>query len=180
MIVDTDHGYGPPALRKDGPAGQQAWVWKNLTRGNQTLFMDPYLAKIGGSVPPGRNHPIGTNPADAYFGLSPDPYWEAIRIAMGRARTYADRIDLAAMTPRGDLASTNYCLAHPGRDYLVYNPGPAATFDVKLAAGTYDFEWFDPTMGKIKGSGRLTARDGEHAFTAPFSGDAVLLLQAHP
>ena len=40
-------------------------------RGNQTLFMDPYLARWNK-----RNNPIGINPQDAAFGLSPDPYWE--------------------------------------------------------------------------------------------------------
>jgi hypothetical protein len=67
MIVDTDHGFGWPALRKVGLQGQQAWVWKNLVRGNQTLFMDPYLARIGGAGP-GRNSPLGTNPKEPYFG----------------------------------------------------------------------------------------------------------------
>jgi hypothetical protein len=63
MIVDTDHGYGWQALKKSGPKGQQVWVWRSLLRGNQTIFIDPYLAKIAGGNA-GRNSPAGTNPKE--------------------------------------------------------------------------------------------------------------------
>ncbi len=172
MIVDTDHGYGWPALKKDGVRVQQAWVWKNLLCGNQTLFMDPYLAKIAG-----RNSPIGANPNEPYFGLSPDPYWETIRVAMGHARTYAQRIDLASATPHNELSSTAYCLANPGKEYLVYNPGETKSFTVSLAGGAYEFEWFNPTTGAVAGKGAFTAAEGRRSFAAPFDGDAVLHLR---
>jgi hypothetical protein len=172
MIVDTDHGYGWQLLKQHGPAGQQAWVWKNLTRGNQTLFMDPYLAKI-----PGRNEPVGTDPRESCFALKPDPYWDTLRLALGRARRYAERINLAAATPRGDLASSKYCLANPGHEYLVFQPAGAKSLSITLAAGTYAFEWYDPTAGMVGETGTLTAGEGERVFTAPFAGDAVLFLQ---
>ena len=146
MIIDTDHGYGWQALKKDGARVQQAWVWKNLLRGNQTLFMDPYLAKIAGGNT-GRNSPGGANPREPYFGLSPDPYWETIRVAMGRARRYAEKIDLAAAAPRSEVSSTAYCLANPGSEYLVYNPGEPKSFTVSLNGGGYEFEWYNPTTG---------------------------------
>jgi hypothetical protein len=173
MIVDTDHGYGWQALKKDGTRGQQAWVWKNFLRGNQTLFMDPYLAKIAGGNT-GRNSPVGDSPREPYFGLRPDPYWETIRVAMGRARSYAEKIDLAAETPRNELSSTAYCLANPGKEYLVYNPGDPKSFAVSLASGAYEFEWFNPTTGAVAGKGRFTATEGRRSFAAPFDGDAVL------
>lgn len=176
MIVDTDHGYGWTALKKDGPAGQQAWVWKNLVRGNQTLFMDPYLAKIAGPNT-GRNQPLGTNPREPYFGVSPDPYWETIRVAMGRARTYAQKMDLAATAPRNDLSSTTYCLANPGQQYLVYHPGDGRAFTVTLKEGAYAFEWFNPTIGKIADTGTFTTTGGHRLFSPPFDGDAVLYIK---
>jgi hypothetical protein len=176
MIVDTDHGYGWTALKKDGPVGQQAWVWKNLLRGNQTLFMDPYLAKIAGANN-GRNSPIGTSPREDYFGTRPDPYWETLRLAMGRARTYAQKLDLTAVTPQNDLSSTGYCLANPGSEYLVYGTGVARSFTVTMAGGTYAFEWFDPTAGAVAATGAFTSAAGSRTFTAPFDGDAVLFIK---
>jgi hypothetical protein len=176
MIVDTDHGYGWTALKKDEPAGQQAWVWKNLVRGNQTLFMDPYLAKIAGPNI-GRNSPLGTHPSEHYFGVGPDPYWETIRLAMGRARTYTQKMDLAATAPHGELSSTAYCLANPGREYLVYHPGGGKSFTVTLKEGDYAFEWFNPTAGEIADTGTFTATAGSRSFTAPFDGDAVLYVR---
>jgi hypothetical protein len=176
MIVDTDHGYGWQALKKSGQKGQQAWVWKNLVRGNQTLFMDPYLAKIAGRNT-GRNSPGGVNSKEPYFGLSPDPYWETIRVAMGRARTYARKMDLAAAIPRNELASTGYCLAKPGRQYLVYSPGDSKSFTVTLPAGAYKYEWFNPTTGAVVDRGSFTTPDSRRPFAAPFEGDAALYLE---
>ena len=40
--------------------------------------------------------------------------WVAGRAAMGHTRTYTNKMELAAMTPQDDLASTKYCLAEPG------------------------------------------------------------------
>ena len=171
MIIDTDHGYGWQTLKQHGPAAQQAWVWKNFARGNQTLFMDPYLAKI-----PGRNEPVGTNPREPYFGVRPDPYWDPLRVAMGRARTYAEKMNLAATVPHNDLASTGYCLAHPGHEYLVYYPSGAGSFTVTLVAGRYAFEWYDPTAGKVVVRGNLAAAEGARTFPVPVDGDAVLFL----
>ncbi len=176
VIVDSDHGYTWKPLKSDGPALQQAWAWKNFLRGYQLLFMDPYLSRTEGTAV-GRNNPEGTNPEEPYFGLRPDPYWETMRAALGRARLYAERMDLATTFPSRDLASTRYCLAHPGVEYLVYNPGPATEFTVTLTAGAYDFEWFDPTLGGVVSTGSFTAQDGARSFVAPFSGDAVLYLR---
>ena len=35
---------------------------------------------------------------------------------------YANRMDLVAMKPHGEIASSGYCLANPGEEYLVYVP----------------------------------------------------------
>ena len=62
---------------------------------------------------------------------------------MGYSRRYADRMNLAAMTPRGVLSTTGYCLAAPGKEYLVYQPSQGA-FQVQLSGGgqrTFVIEW---------------------------------------
>lgn len=171
IIVDTDHSYFWTGLKENGLAAQRAWVWKNFLRGNQTLFMDPYLAKI--KI---RNNPSGKTP-DPSFGLSPDPYWETIRVAMGRTRTYAQKINLAATTPQNALSSTGYCLANPGNEYLVYNPGKSKSFTVNLLSGIYDFEWFNPTSGTVVDKGNFQVTDSSRSFSAPFNGDALLYIK---
>jgi hypothetical protein len=96
---------------------------------------------------------------------------------MGYARRYAQKVGLDAMTPHGELSSTGYCLAHPGEEYVVYQPEAGRIFTVQLGRGPFNFEWFDPVTGKIAASGRLeTGADGTH-FVAPWAGDAVLYLK---
>jgi hypothetical protein len=165
VLNDTDHSYFWIGLRKDGVAAQRAWVWENFTRGNQCLFMDPYLDP---SHDPGRNDPAGGRP---------DPYWDPLRDAIGRTRVCAERMDLAAAVPHGELASTGFCLADPGKEYLVYLPqGGEVTVDLRAAARRLAVEWLPPVGGApirgepVMGGDRRTLR-------APFPGDAVLYLK---
>jgi hypothetical protein len=175
IINDTDHAYGAGELKHDGAPGQRAWVWENFTSGNNVAFMDPYLV-----VWPGRNAPEGST-ADPHVGLKPDNFFAPIRDAMGTTLTFANRMNLVAMTPQPSLSSTHFCLANPGAEYLVYQPysGP---FTVSLMAGTYRYEWLDPSTNRISSSGDLSVPDGNHSFSPAFSGDAVLYLDigTHP
>ena len=99
---------------------------------------------------------------------------DTVRKNLGYTRTLAERMNLAAMTPRGDLASSGYCLANPGKEYLVYQPVPGAAFTVDLHAGTYEYEWFDPGSGTTNAGDSFVAADGAHTFTAPFREEVVL------
>jgi hypothetical protein len=150
ILSDTDHLWGV--------GGNQVWVWKSFLRGLNPIFMDPYQ--------------------DVRFGGTYDPRWDGIRRAMGHTRIYASKMPLAAMTPQNSLASTQYCLVNPGSAYLIYQPLSKKSFTVKLQAGTYDYEWFNPTSGKIASTGTITARGRRTSFRAPFSGDALLYLVA--
>jgi len=150
IIADVDHIWPAPPHR--------GWIWECLLRGIQPILMDWYC-----------------------YG---DPKWtsraeqEAMRKNMGYALTYANKINPAAMTPRSDLSSTTYCLAKPGKEYLVYQPKKGEAFSVEVKAGTYCYEWFNPTEGALTDTGRLEAADGKQQFKAPFEGDAVLYLEA--
>ena len=152
VVVDTDH---------IAPWGHRpAWVWKCFLRGNHFILMDGY-----------QDFRLGSPKA-------PDPKRDAARRAMGQVARFARRMDLAAMTPRNKLASTRYCLADPGKEYLVYLPeGGTVTVDLSAASGPLAAEWFNPTTGKagepatIRGGARRT-------LTAPFKGDAVLYIAA--
>ena len=153
--------------------GQRNWVWENFTSGNNVAFMDPYLV-----VWPGRNKPEGKT-ADPKIGLKPDNYYAPIRDAMGMTLTYANRMNLVAMTPQPSLCSTHFCLVNPGAEYLVYQPY-AGHFTVNLKAGTYQFEWLNPSTNRISSSGVLTVSGGNRTFSPVFTGDAVLYLHSLP
>ncbi len=148
VLLDTDHLWGV--------GGDAAWVWKSFLRGHNPLFMDPYEHDILGKGRPDQ--------------------WEGARRALGTTRGLAMRIDLAKMTPAPDLASTRYCLANPGHEYLVYQPG-SGEFSVNLATGNHAFEWFDPAKGSVASTGSVKTAGGNQAFTPPFSGPAVLYLK---
>jgi hypothetical protein len=164
-LNDTDHSYFWTGLKGDGLAAQRAWVWENFTRGSQCLFMDPYLDP---SHDPGRNDPAGAKP---------DPYWDTIRDAMGRTRVCATRMNLAEMVPRGDLASTGFCLANPGQEYLVYLPkGGEVTIDLSGATGELAVEWVRPVEGTTQPGGTI-AGGGKRTLKAPFRGDAVVYVR---
>jgi hypothetical protein len=165
VLNDTDHSYFWTGLKADGVAAQRAWVWENFARGSQCLFMDPYLDP---SHDPGRNNPAGGRP---------DTYWDPLRQAMGRTRSYATRMDLAAMVPHGDLASTGFCLANPRQEYLVYAPkGGEVTVDLSGADGELTVEWMNPGQGTVILSGTI-AGGAKRTLKAPFAGDAVLYLR---
>lgn len=147
-LLDTDHVWGV--------GGNATWVWKSFLRGHNPIFMDPY----DGSV------------------LGADRGWEAIRRALGQSRALADRMNLARMIPHNELASTQYCLADPGREYVVLQPAKGEAFTLELKAGTYQAEWIDASGGSAAGNERIECSDGKRQFKAPFPVEAALHLKA--
>ncbi|MCC6391206.1 MAG: hypothetical protein IT167_11440 [Bryobacterales bacterium] len=155
IVYDTDHLGAHNFL--DDAAFSRLWVWKSFTRGYNPILMELH-----------QTNPMG----DSRPGLL------AARKAMGDTLRYAGKMDLAAMTPRNELASSRYCLANPGKEYLVYLPeGGEVSLDLAAAAGELEVEWFNPrTSAVIKGAG---VRGGaRRSLRAPFGGDAVLHLAA--
>ncbi|HJZ66930.1 MAG TPA: putative collagen-binding domain-containing protein [Blastocatellia bacterium] len=76
-----------------------------------------------------------------------------------------------------DLASTKYCLANPGNEYLVYLPeGDEATVDLSSAPGEFAVEWMYPVDGTIT-PGDMVKGGAKPNFAVPFSGAAVLYLR---
>jgi len=163
-----------------GIGGDRVWIWKSFTRGLNPIYMD--LMELLTDTDPARS---------------------GARKAMGHTLTYANTMNLAAMTPSSSPSdcSTTYCLKNPGREYLVYQPAggsftanlPAwlrkfiskitkrqvgGAFTVDLPAGDYNYEWFNPATGLRDGTGTATAAGGNESFTPPptISGDAVLYL----
>ena len=108
----------------------------------------------------------------------PDLKHNPARKAMGLAQKLADRINLAALVPQSDLASTHYCLADPGREYLIYRPkSESGELSVTLKPGTYSVQWINTSGGKKVYSQDHRVNAGKNAFVSPFDGPAILHLQ---
>jgi hypothetical protein len=152
IISDTDHYFGV--------GGDQSWAWKNFTRGNNPIYM--YEA----------TNPNTSGPDGA---ILPDGNTGGALHAMGDIVAYGNKMNLAKMTPQGNLASTGYALANTGQEYLAYQPGSGG-FTVNLATGSYTVEWFNPTS-RVTSAGGTTTGGGNKTFTPPFSGQAVLYLR---
>jgi hypothetical protein len=150
ILNDTDHLWGI--------GGNVGWVWKSFLAGHNVLFMDPY----DGSVLSGSKDLAWTDP---------------VRTSLGAVAGVAARVNLAAMTPQRDLATTRSCLAERGHEYLVFVPrGSGVTVDLNGAPGEYAVAWIDPIDGGAK-AGAPIKGGGAAAFPAPpGGGDAVLHL----
>jgi hypothetical protein len=151
ILSDTDHLWGV--------GGDSAWVWKSFLRELNPIYMDPY--------------------ADVAQGKPPEAPHEPVRRSMGQTRRFAERMNLAATAPRDELASSRYCFADPGREYLVYLPaGGRVTVDLSKVAAIFAAEWFHPGTGETK-TGEPVRGGGPRMLTSPFgAGDAVLYLKA--
>ncbi len=167
VLLDTDHLWGH--------GGNYSWAWKAFVRGHQPIFMDPW-EPIAGEYDKAKN-------SSMFFigGVSKNsrdyPDWEPLRKNMGYILQLTERIDLAKMTPQGQLSSTEYCLANPGQEYVVYLPDGTGTLDLRTEAVDYAVEWFIPQLNRtIEGTETLKGGDFR-VLTAPFTGDAVLYLK---
>jgi hypothetical protein len=161
IIADVDHIW--PL------APQSAWIWKSFVRGNQPILMDWYH----------HGEPGWISSAEQ----------ETMRKNMGYTLRYAKRMNLVAMKPQNGLASSGYCLANPGREYIIYLPARkrhsipvigtflrnSVTVDLGGTKGTFRIEWLNCTTGETVDGGSIEG-GREESFKAPFTGDAVLYI----
>lgn len=147
ILSDTDHLWGI--------GGDREWVWKSFLRGLNPIFMDPYDGLV--------------------LGRKFDPKWDPVRKAMGQTLRWANRVNLVAMTPRNELSSTEYCLANPGGEYLVYAPVQKEfTLDLTDADGALEVQWFDPETDETRRAKAVTG--GKRvSFSSPFEKPGSLL-----
>lgn len=161
ILIDTDHLWGH--------GGEVAWVWKSFTRGMNPLFMDAW-EPIPADMPYWVRHGVSLN--QRYYHA-----WDPIRRNLGYTRRFALRMNLNACVPRGDLCTSTYCLADPGREYLCFFPsGGYEGVDLRAASGALAAEWFNPATGETAIGGEI-AGGRRHALAAPFPGASVLYLR---
>ena len=151
IITDTDHLWGI--------GGNHQWVWKSFLRGMNPIFMDPYDCKV--------------------LKGSYDPEWvEPVRKSMGYTLAYAQRMNLIKMTPENDLASSGYCLAEKGKEYLVYLPeGNEVTLDLTDASRDLSVEWFNPNTEETIKPGNIEGGKTQILKSPYGDDDAVLYLK---
>lgn len=132
------------------PRGDGDWVWKSFLRGLNPILMDD---------------------------LTSSEYWYVYaRQAMGNTLKYARRMNLLKMKPSKELASTEYCMADPGQEYLVFQP-ENGLFTLELCAGAYEVEWFEPKTESIVKEGDIKYDEGLMHFSPPFSESSILYLK---
>jgi hypothetical protein len=161
VITDTDH-YAPGK-------GDALWAWKSFLRGHHPILMDFGIIDV-------------VHPLDPSLGVPPFEFYEPARWAMGDTRRFAERMALIDMVPHGDLTSTGYALANPGKEYLILQASESTDpVTVQLGAGDYAAEWFGVSERRTVGGGTVTVdRDGsvELRLPAGVASPAVLYLKA--
>jgi hypothetical protein len=82
------------------------------------------------------------------------------------------------MLPRSDFASSRYCLANPGVEYLVYLPDDdRVEVYLGIEPQRFSVEWFHVLTGERVLAEPLAGSGLQH-FTSPFGLDSVLYLRA--
>jgi Concanavalin A-like lectin/glucanases superfamily/Family of unknown function (DUF6298) len=158
-ISDSDH-IGWEMYKASAGVGIR-WVWANFTRGYN--LMGPVQA-----VPAIINTLPSSDAANMYTMMN----------AKSLAAAYAKKMNIAAMTPRGDLSSTGFALANPGSEYLVYAPGGGSvTVNLSGASGSFAVEWGNPSSGATSAGNSVTG-GSSISLSPPFGGDAVLYLKS--
>ena len=136
------------------------WVWKSFMRGYNPIYMGPLALSRQNAM----MEYIEGNTAAVL----------SARAATGHTRAYAEKIDLAAMTPQDALSSSGYCLANAGKEYLVFLPGGGeVTLDLSLTSGLFVAEWFNPATG-LAIAGQSVSGGAKRVYQSPLLGDAVL------
>lgn len=90
---------------------------------------------------------------------------------MGYTLTFAKRMDLAAMVPRTEIASSGYCLANEGEEYLVYlregdygSVGKTVSVDLSAASAALAVEWFNPKTAETISGRNNKGRYGQGVY----------------
>lgn len=152
VIADSDHG--APWIF------DLLWPWKHLLRGNHFILMDGY-----------RDYRTGSPE-------KPLAEWDDTRDAMGQARRLSEQIDLASMLPIPKLASTGYCLANEGVEYVVLlTESTKGPLQMTLPPGKYTVEWLRLVRGSPTVVKPIEVTGKRHEFVPPWDGPSVLHLK---
>jgi hypothetical protein len=68
--------------------------------------------------------------------------------AMHKTWDFFDQFDWWMMTPRQDLVNIGYCLANPGKEYIIYLP-EGGEVNVKVPTESYQVNWWNPESPEV-------------------------------
>ncbi len=163
-IADSDHVFPNMGLTMD-------FTWKSFLRGANPISMDHRKAGKAwqyflGKAPEAIRH----HEADEPGSLSEGDFRSLLGdVSQRRIREAAERLDLARAVPAGGLSSTGYCLADPGRAYLVYQPErEGLVLNLEEVHGELEIEWLDPVGGTTQ-TGEKTCGGTAVRFEPPFA-----------
>jgi hypothetical protein len=157
-LTVPDAAHGPLAVSKTNP---RYFTVVGNTAGQRRHQSDPI-----------RHRSLCRRLGGRRVGLEDVPAWQPTRSD--------GHLDLVDMEPRGEIASTEYALVNPGKEYLVLQPNvDAGGFTVDNRQGTYSAEWYSVDRRHAKGGGKVVVdANGPTTFTPPFSqGASVLYLK---
>jgi Malectin domain/Putative collagen-binding domain of a collagenase len=172
IVNDSDHSYF--GMWNDSAQTNRNYLWENFTKGSSVVFMDPYeiyWSSGNRNLCPGVVNGVCN-------GV--DSRWDNFRNNLGYAVAYANKMNLAAMTPQSNRSSTGWALANTattGSEFLIYAPtGGSFTVDLSNTTKTLNAEWLNPSTGATTPAGTINGGSTSQNFTPPFGGDAVLHL----
>lgn len=171
-VADTDHVFPNVGATMD-------FTWKAFLRGANIISMDNFKTgaawayfykRAGGNVTRYEQEKIGRLSENDFSATIGD-------LAQKHTKMFAERMNLARAVPHNELSSTGYCLADPGREYLIYQPNLTwITVDLAGAAGEFAVEWLNPVTGEVKRDGTMPGGDKNQKFILPFE-TAILYLR---
>lgn len=153
-VLDTDHIWGTGI--------DYHWVWYSFLRGHNVIFMDPW-----DPIPGWFNR--AANTPDLYHYIQG-------RKAMKNTAILASTLDLAVMKPNAEISSSGFCLANPGKEYIIYVKGAQATVDLTGTTGNFTVDWIHPTEGPIT-KGKDIKGGSKETLSTPLNEDAIAHLK---
>ena len=161
--VESDYEHGPLGLmdktfgKAESPEATLRTAWEIAVAGGYIAYYYTYTAWD-------IVRPLDVPPGYAYFKHF-GAFWRAT--------------DYWTLEPSDRLVSTGWCLADPGREYVVFlNEAKPFTLDVAGAKSALNAEWFNPQTGARFPAGLL--RNGAAILTPPDDwGQAPLILHVH-
>lgn len=102
---------------------------------------------------------------------------------LGRLVRFMESTNFNEMAPHDELAfgGTQYVLARPGHSYIAYAANLSSNIGLQnLAAGTYDFKWFNPATGATVVQTGIAVSSGNQSWTKPATMGNELALHIKP
>jgi hypothetical protein len=150
VLVDSDHTTG-------SGLSDPLWVYRSFFAGQNVLYMDRYFG------------PTSLN----YHEVAAAP---AIRAAMGHVRLIASAVDLGAMTPAPQVASSGYALAGGGAVLALTQDSRPLRVDLRSQRQQLSVDWFDVATGHVTAGAEIDG-GGFAELHNPFDGAAVAYLR---